>query len=284
MHDLAEIAPWDWPPDADARILAVLRDREALSSERILAAQMAGDLIVMNDTLAEELLRIFESPDEADNLRGQAAVAFGAALEEAEIEGFDDRDSPSVSEPILQRAKEALRFGYEDPESPKEVRRRALEATVRAPEPWHAAATRTAYHSEEAEWRLTAVFCMRFVDGFDDEIVEALESEDPDILYQAVLAAGDRVVPGAWPLVRRMVLILAEGGLLLPDDPEADRDLAVAAIQAVAHIRPLEASETLSEIIDLDDEDLSEVALDALDMVQGLWDDDDEYDGDTTWH
>ena len=63
MHDLAAMPPWDWPPTAAADILVALEDRDALTSERLLAAELAGDLIVMNDDLAEELLRILQSPD-----------------------------------------------------------------------------------------------------------------------------------------------------------------------------------------------------------------------------
>jgi hypothetical protein len=284
IHDLAARLPHDWPSDVDAEILATLKDREALPFDRLLATELAGDLIVMNDSLAEELLRILGSQDEPETLRGQAAISFGAALEEAHLEGIDDRYSPCVSGPMLNRAREALRSHYRDPGVPKEVRRRALEASVRAPEPWNAGAVRAAYRDSDREWRLTAVFCMRFVEGFDEGIVEALESDDPDILYQAVLAAGGWGVPDAWPFVRRMVLTAASGGVLLPDDPDADRSLLVAAMDAVASIRPLEAAETLSGIIDSDDEDLSEAAPDALEMVQGSWDEDEDFEGEPTWN
>jgi len=283
IHDLPATPPWDWPPDADAEILAVLRNRDALTSERLLAAELAGDLIVMNDSLAELLLRILRSPDEPETLRAQAAISFGAALEEAHIEGYDDRDAPAVTRPMLEQAKEALRNTHQDPAIPKEVRRSALEASARAQEPWHAGAVQAAYHDGDQEWKLTAVFCMRFVQGFDAEIVEALESDDSDVLYEAVLAARDQGVPDAWPHVRALVLAAASGEALLPDDPDAERSLLVAAMHAVAVIRPLEASETLSGIIESDDEELSEAALEALDMVQGLWDEDEDDDG-PTWH
>jgi hypothetical protein len=49
------------------------------------------------------------------------------------------------------------------------VRRRVLEASVRAPQDWHQEAIREAYSSGDESWRLTAVFCMRFVRGFKDQ-------------------------------------------------------------------------------------------------------------------
>lgn len=284
MHDLAAIPPWDWPPTAAPDIRAVLEDRNALTSERLLAAELAGDLIVMNDDLAEELLRILRSPDESEELRGGAAISFGAALEEANMEGYDGLEAPVVTEPMLERAKAALRDSYQDPGSPKEVRRMALEASVRAPETWHAGAIRTAYDSGDREWKLTAVFCMRFVQGFDAEIAEALDTDDPDIHYEAVMAARDQAVPDAWGHLRALVLAAGSGDDLVPGEDDAERDLLIAAMQAVAFIRPLEAAEILGEIIQSVDEDLSEAALEALDMVQGLLEDDDAYDDEPTWH
>jgi hypothetical protein len=42
------------------------------------------------------------------------------------------------------------------------------------------------------------VFSMRWVRGFDDQILKALKSEDPEINYQAVIAAGNWELDGAW--------------------------------------------------------------------------------------
>jgi hypothetical protein len=136
---------------------------------------------------------------------------------------------------------------------------------------------------------------MRFIPGFNDEIVEALADGDTEILYQAVCAAGDQEVDGAWSFIRRLVLGAASGAPILPDDPDADWSILLAAMNAVASIRPLEARETLSGLVESDDEDISEAALEALDIVEGLWDhedeDEDEYGEDefeqvdeTTWH
>jgi hypothetical protein len=79
---------------------------------------------------------------------------------------------------------------YFDNGIPKEVRRRILEASVRAPESWHQNAIQAAYSSGDKDWMLTAVFAMGRVRGFDDQILEALKSADPEIHYEAVEAAG----------------------------------------------------------------------------------------------
>jgi hypothetical protein len=69
---------------------------------------------------------------------------------------------------------------------------------VRAPESWHQNAIRAAYASGDKDRMLTAVFAMRWVRSFDDRILEALKSADPEMHYEAVTAAatGDRPQPG----------------------------------------------------------------------------------------
>jgi len=285
IHELAEISAWDWPPDAAADILAVLEDQSSPSSDRELAAELAGDLIVLNDQLAEALLRILQDENESRFLRGQAAISFGAALEEADIEGYTEREDPAVSGALLEEAKDVLKEVFQDRGAPKEVRRRALEASVRAFAPWHTAAIRAAYNNADPEWNLTAVFCMRFVRGFDREVVEALDSEDPGVLYQAVLAAGEQMVPGAWFRVRAMVIAAAEGRPILPDDPEGEWSLLMAAMHAVAVIRPHEATRILGWFTESEDQELANAAYEAMEIAHGLAaDGEDPWGEEPTWH
>ncbi len=41
--------PWEWPEDADKMFLGNLSDDQADESERLLAAELAGDSTVIND-------------------------------------------------------------------------------------------------------------------------------------------------------------------------------------------------------------------------------------------
>src|SRR5262249_4136636 len=152
----------------------------------------------------------------------------------------------------------------------KEVRRRVLETSVRAPEDWHRDAIRTAWASDDDAWKLTAVFCMGFVKGFDDQIEEALNSQDPDTHYEAVVAAGNWGIDAAWPHI---------ADLLASESTE--KPLLLAAIEAVPSIRPDDAAEILGDLLDSDDEDIVGAVEEALAMAKGLsggaaWDDDDE--------
>lgn len=287
MRDLAEIPPWDWPPTASVSILEVLGDGEAPSAERQLAVELAGDLVVMNDDLAGALLRILENPSEPESLRGQAAISFGAALEEVgwmEGGGFSVWEVPAVTGPMFERARAALRQAHLNLVNPKEVRRSALEASARAPEPWHADAVRAAYGAHDPEWRLTSVFCMRFVRGFEAEIVEALESEDSMTLFHAVEASRDQAVLRAWPRIRELLRTAASGLPLIPEDPGLGRSMVTAAMHAVAMIRPDKAEETLGPFIDSDDEDLADAAMGALDVAEVFLDEEEEAADPTIWN
>jgi len=259
LERLRDIPPWEWPEGVEEVFLKILRDRRADESERILAVEMAGDYAVVNDELANELLSVVLNAGEAEALRARAAISLGPALEQADTMGFDDPDEILITESTFHNIRDSLRGLYADAEVPEEVRRRILEAAVRAPQDWHRDAIRDAYASDQGNWRLTAVFCMRFVKGFEDQILEALESEDTDILYEAVCAAGNWELDVAWP---RLTALLAS--------EETDKDVLLAAIEAVTYIRPQEAGVILVDLADSEDEDIAEAAADAMVLAETL--------------
>jgi HEAT repeat protein len=106
---------------------------------------------------------------------------------------------------------------------------------------------------------------MRFVRGFNDQVLEALESENQDIHYEAVCAAGNWGLDAAWPHIV---------GLLAKD--ETDKSLRLAAIEAIANIRPQEAAGILVDFTESDDEDIVDAAYEAMALAGGI--PDDEYD------
>lgn len=273
LKTLQDTPPWEWPEEAGKMFLGILRDEKADESERLLAAELAGDSTVINDELADALLAIVCNGDEPEDLRARAVISLGPALEYTDIDGFDDPDYVPISEQTFIRLQKMLRKLYMDAEVPKEVRRRILEASVRAPQDWHRDAVRAAYSSDDEDWRLTAVFCMRFVRGFEERILQSLDSRNPDIHYEAVCAAGNWEIDAAWSHI---------AGLVISED--TDKSLLFAAIDAAASIRPHEASEILVELIESDDEDIVEAAYDALGMAEALavedWDEDNDDDND----
>jgi len=269
LKTLRDTPPWEWPEGAGKMFLRVLRDDKAKESDRLIAAELAGDYTVINDELAHALLSILGNREEPEELRGQAAISLGPALEQADTYGFEDADDILISEDTFRSVQEELRKLYMDLDIPKEVRRRILEASARAPQTWHENAVRAAYSSKDEDWKLTAVFGMRFIRGFDDQILESLDSKNPDIHYEAVCAAGNWGVDAAWPHIAALV-----------GSEKTDKDLLLAAIEAVGIIRPEEASEILIDLTNSDDEEIVDAVHEALAMAEPWEDEDDEDDDD----
>jgi HEAT repeat protein len=262
LIDLRDTPPWEWPGDTGRQIRKLLNNRNADPAERLLAAEFAGDLTVLDNDLANVLLAVLRNNEEPEELRATAAIAFGPVLEMAFVEfdeelgEFDDPEALPISVGQFRTIQEALGRAYSDTATPKLVRRRALEASIRAPEPWHQDAVGEAYASGDPEWMLTAVFAMAGVPGFENETLEALNSNDPEIHFQAVITAGEKELDAAWPHI-----------FSLAQDDDTEKDLRIAAIGAIGGIRPAEAEELLSELSSSGDEDIAAAADDALSMI-----------------
>jgi len=270
LKTLLETPPWDWPEDAGDLLLTTLVDKRAKEADRLIAAELVGDSAVMNDELANALLAIVGDGGEPEELRAKAALSLGPALEEADLEGFEDSDDAPITEQTFHNIRDLLYKLYLDEGISKELRRRILEAAVRAPQDWQADAIRAAYSSGDEEWRLTAVFAMGRVRGFDDQILESLNSADHEIHYEAVNAAGVWELDAAWPHVVALV-----------ENPSTPKALLLAAIEAVGYIRPHEAGEILVDLADSRDEEISEAATEAIAAAQAMsGEDEDEEDED----
>jgi len=266
---LNDTAPWEWPEDAGETISKVLLDKNAPASDRLLAAELAGDIVVMDNDMAPRLLSIVKDTSESEELRSKAAVSFGAGLEYAEMMDFDDYggEGDILTEEIFNEIQETFRTLYYDSDTPKLVRRRILEGSVRAPMDWHKEAVEEAYSNDDIEWRLTAVCCMGYIKGFEDKILESLKSENPDIHYEAVQSTGNWGIKEAWPDIKELLL-----------RQDIDKWLLIAAIQAAATVNPEESVEILMEFEDSEDEDIADAAEDALvtaGMAADEFDDDD---------
>ena len=129
---------------------------------------------------------------------------------------------------------------------------------MRSTQNWHQDAISRAYSSGDRDWMLTAVFSMRRVRGFDDQILDALKRGDPEIEYEAVLAAGNWELNSAWSRITGLV-----------HDPATPKHLLLAVINAVGCIRPREAGAILLDLADSDDEEIAEAADEAITIAEG---------------
>lgn len=254
---LEENPPWDWPKDTGEFLLGILDDHNAQEADRVLAAELAGDFTVVNDEIAAKLLEILRDDKEPEQLRATAAVSFGPALESGDIDEFDDLEMVPISEQMFHTIIATLQDLYQKPGIPKVVRRHILEGAVRSPRDWQPDAVRHAYNSGDPEWMLTASFGMRYVRGLDDLILDALKSDDEGIHFHAVCAAGSAQVEAAWEYVSE-----------LATSPDTEKQLRLAAIEAVGDIRPEEARSVLEDLILDRDEEISEAASEAIQMAE----------------
>src|SRR5215470_5469796 len=248
----------------------ILLDHQANETDRLIAAELAGDLTVINDELADDLTAIIRRPDEPEGLRAVAAIALGPVLEQAETDGFEDPDDVPITQHTFRNIQNWLHKLHFDNSIPKEVRRRILEASVRAPEVWHQNAIRAAYSSGDKEWILTAMFSMRWIRGFDEQILEGLKSGDAEIQCEAIQAAGNWELDAAWSHI-----------LALVRDAATPKSLLLPAIGAVASIRPAEAQSLLVDLADSDDEEIAEAVDEAIAMAEAVSDEegDEEFGG-----
>jgi len=265
LTTLLDTPPWDWPSDTRTIFQETLNDRRARASDRLIAAGLAGNLVVINDDLADALMSVVRGADEPEELRARAAISLGPVLEQSYINEFDDPDDTPITERTFRNIQDMFQELYLDTGIPKEVRRRILEASVRAPEDWHKNAISSAYASGDQDWVLTAVFSMRWVRGFDKQILEALNSKNPEILDEALQAAG------TWELGRAWSRIIA-----LLKDAETPKHLLLSAIEAAGNIRPAEAWETVGDFTNSADEDIAEAAHEAIEMAGLMSGKDDE--------
>jgi HEAT repeat protein len=253
---LQELPPWDWPEEAAGALHEVLADSRASADDRENAAGFAGDLVVMNDQLAADLLTILTNADEPEPLRAIAAISFGAVLEEREIDEFMDPAEDSITEETFFRILETLQKLYRDSSVPKLVRRRILEAAVRGPEGWQEEAIREAYASGDSEWVLTAVFAMRFTSNFERQVLESLNSGDEDTHCEALRAAGSKELEEVWPHISALL-----------SAKKTPKELLIAAIEAAGQIRGQKAFGTLERFTESKDEDIADAAKEALMMA-----------------
>ena len=267
LSRLKNMDPWEWPEDAGGVFLQTVLDPNASLEDRMLAAELGADPVAINDELAQAFLQVAMNADEPEELRRQSLAALGPALELADLEGFDFLDDSPITHDIFQSVQDTLHALFHDPDVPKGIRRNALESSVRAESDWHEEAIQQAYSSNDPEWKLTAVFCMGYVRGFEPEILESLESPEEMIHYHAVQAAGNWGLEEAWDHVSSLAV-----------SPDTEKELRLTAIEALGTIQPMRSQSILIRLTRDDDDDVSEVALEAMGMAHGMVDFDDSED------
>jgi hypothetical protein len=265
INDLNELPEWDWPVDAANTINKALTNKKSTEKERLLASEMAGSLVVMNDQIAATLLSIIKDNQESAEIRENALISLAGALEYEDVAEEDDQEDHLLSAQVLKQVQDELKQIYFNDKNPEDIRRYTLETAVFSFADWQTEEVRKAYHSNNEDWQRTAVFCMANIPGFEKEIQEALNSKNPGIFYEAVCAAGNWEIQTAWPFVEKII-----------KNPPEDKLLLIAAINAVGALRPEDASDILSELRQSDDEEIVAAVEDVLIFSEATDDEEEE--------
>jgi hypothetical protein len=228
----------------------------------------------MDDDIARAYLDIAAS-DAGEEVRGDVIVGLGPIIEEAgmdyDVEDFElaPEFGPGITRETFESIVRELRGIYEDEAQPKLVRRRALEVLVRDPQEWQSAEIRRLFASGDEQWKLTAIFAMGHVEGFESEIAAIVGSEKGLLLYEAVRAAGRMEVRAAATRIREIAV-----------SESAETELRLVAIEALPGVDP-DCEEVLQELMESEDEEIAVAAEDALDeLALDLSLDDSEFDDD----
>jgi HEAT repeat protein len=207
--------------------------------------------LIWDDDLPETMERLIDIAhrDSSVDVRAAAASALGNFILKGELEELPPGSTDAAVEAVI-----AI---WNDQNEEVDVRRRALEAISNSSHPIVEPAIRDAMHSDEPQMRLSAIFAMgRSCDPqWSPYVLEALESTDEAVLYEAARAAGELEITDAITPLKR----LAHG-----DDIEV-RDAAIWALGEIGGAEARKALELLSrDAKRLGDEGLMEAIEDAL--------------------
>ena len=245
--------------DADEGVRAIAREELALA---------------MDDEIARAFLDIASS-DADEEIRADVIVGLGPIIDEAGIDYGDGEEfefeaelGPGITQETFGTIVREIRELYESEAQPKLIRRRAMEVLVRDPRPWMAAEIRRHFAGDDQQWKMTSVFAMGYLRGFDDEIAATVSSERDLLLYEAVRSAGRMQVAAAAPRIRELAA-----------SESTESDLRLAAIDALPSVDPdcRELLETLKHSSDAEVADSAAAALEELNMFETSDEDDDDF-------
>jgi HEAT repeat protein len=279
-----------WPQVSTRRRQAILEDIEELGEKNFtlsfeeFCSYTARDSDPRVRELSIRALREYDSfhliplflnilaNDDNDAVRAASASALGNYVYLGEIEEL----SADTMDEIVDRLLDV----YHSPDTTL-VRRRALEALGYSSCKEIPALIESAFSSGKHDWMISAIFAMSRTANlrWGKTILEILESDDPELRFEAVRAAGELELKTALtPLIN------------LLDD--SDSDIRMAAIWSLSQIGGEGIQDALEKLYDEtedeDEADFIDLALENLMFTEDLQafslfelpSEDDEYDDD----
>ena len=219
--------------------------------------------LLMDDDIARAYLEVI-ARNPVEEIVADTIVGLGPIIEEAGIDFDEDSEleeadelGPEISRETFETIIREIRAVYADQKRPKLVRRRAFEVLVRDPKPWQADEIRRLFATDDREWKLTAIFGMGTVPGFDREIAALVDTAEGDVLFEAIRAAAQMEVTEVAMRVRD----LAQSG--------KDKEIQLAAIEALPHVDP-KCQNLLEKLAGSKDRPVADAARAALDEL-AVW-------------
>ena len=167
--------------------------------------------------------------DEAINVRAAAASALGRFILLGELGDLPEDETNKAQDAavsILDNLAEDI-----------DVRRRALEAIANSSHEILDEAIREAYNNDDHRMQISAVFAMgRSYDAqWNEFVLQQLDSEDPEMSYEAARAAGELEIEEAVPALTRLAL----------DDDREVKEVAIWSLGEIGRRNQLVSSNAL---------------------------------------
>jgi HEAT repeat protein len=186
--------------------------------------------------------------DSSAMVREAAAISLSRFALRAELGQLPPRLSKLVWESLWDKVNQ--------PQEDRPVRRRALESLAYFDRPEVSDAIQAAYADEDSSMRVSAVFAMgRSADEeWSTQVLDELDSEMPEMRYEAARACGELQLAGAVPRLSQMTA-------------DVDLEVKLAAVWSLGRIGGPEARRVLDICAEMGDDALAEAAREALDEL-----------------
>ena len=199
--------------------------------------------------IMNHLIRI-AAEDPSSSVRAAAATALGRFILLGELGDLPEQDTVAAQDIAIRL--------LQDQNEPVDVRRRALEAIANCSHPIVPGAIEAAYQSDEQLMRISAVYAIgRSCDErWENVVLEALESDDAEMRYEAARAAGELEIAEAVPLLGRLLL-------------DNDREILEVVVWSLGEIGGKEAVRILEALAETAEDSEDDVLMEAIEDAIG---------------